>query len=296
MSNPVGFVRHFTACNRHDSGHFVPFLIGEKRYGRIKKDIADLLSKETALFEPVANGLALAPRFDDFSSRSDALMQASRLLSAHTGKPLRNEMYAVVENIGDAPLAQIDRVAVPWFGLRAWGLHVNGYVRKKDGLYLWIGERAADRQVEPGKLDNLIGGGNPIGITLEQNLCKEAYEEAGIAPHLAQKAKLVRPLSYTLEMPDGLREDTLFFYDLDLPEDFAPRNTDGEVAKFTLLPLNEIADIVRKTDRFKFNCPLVIADFMIRHNFLTPQDPEYAELQKWLAPAPKKTYPAQPMK
>jgi 8-oxo-dGTP pyrophosphatase MutT (NUDIX family) len=281
MSFSSGYVRHFVACNRHDLSHFVPFFIGGKRYGRIKKDIVPFLA-ETGLFEPSGEGLSLAARFADFAARTSALKEATLTLAAPFGKALRDEGYPIVERWNDVPVAEVDRVAVPWFGVRAWGLHVNGFVRKKDGLYLWIGERAANRQVAPGKLDNMIGGGMPIGLTPEKNLCKEAKEEAGIDPALALTAKLVREMNYVLELPDGLRVDTLFLYDLELPESFVPRNTDGEVAAFTLKSLAEVADLIRNTDAFKFNCSMVIADFMFRHGFIAPQDAEYAELKKWM--------------
>ena len=184
--------------------------------------------------------------------------------------------------MGDDPAAQIDRAAVPWFGVRAWGVHVNGFTRKKDGIYLWIGERAANRPADPGKLDNLIGGGQPIGLTAEENLCKEAKEEAGIDAPLALTAKPAHTIDYLLERNDGLRTDTLFIYDLELPEGYTPRNTDGEVAAFHLMPLAEAAALVRETDKFKFNCNLVVTDFLMRQGFITAQDKEYAELAKWL--------------
>lgn len=282
MPSNSGYLRHFVACNKHDLSHFVPFFIDGKRLGRIKTELAASLPHDTGLFVAQNDGIALAPRFTDFKTRSAALMEASELISARTGKPLRKEMYAVIENWGDEPLAEVDRAAVPWFGTRAWGIHVNGFVRKKDGIHLWVGERAADRPADPGKLDNMIGGGQPIGLTLDQNLCKEAFEEAGIAPSLALTAKLAREINYLLERPDGLRTDTLFIYDMDLPESFVPRNTDGEVASFRLLPLNEVAALIFETDRFKFNCNMVITDFLLRQGFLTPKDAEYEGLARWL--------------
>ncbi len=286
MSFNSGYVRHFVACNTCDLSHFAPFFIDSKSYGRIKKDAADFLLKETDLFEPKDGGISLSPRFTGFDSRSDALMQATMALTGFFGKKLRNEMYPLVEKWGDEPLAQMDRIAVPWFGIRAWGVHVNGYVRKKDGLYLWVGERAANRLIEPGKLDNLIGGGLPVGLTIEQNLCKEAKEEAGIDASVALTAKLIRTIDYLRELPDGSRNDSLFIYDLELPENFTPRNTDGEVAAFHLMPIKEVAALICDTDKFKFNCSMIIVDFMMRHGFLTPQTTEFRQLNEWLEKPP----------
>jgi len=281
MAKESGYLRHFIACNAHDPGGFAPFCIDGKPYGRIKKDLIDVLA-DTPFFVRFAEGVSLKPGIEGFESRSEALQNAARILQTHYGKAFYNEMYGVVENWGDSPLAQIDRAAVPWFGVRAWGIHVNGFVRKKDGLYLWIGKRAANRSSYAGQLDNMIGGGQPIGLTLEQNLCKEAKEEAGVEEALALSARTAGKISYIFERPDGLRVDTLFVYDLELPEDFVPQNTDGEVESFALMPVEEVAALIRETDRFKFNCNMVITDFMMRHCCLTPEDEEYTALRKWL--------------
>jgi 8-oxo-dGTP pyrophosphatase MutT (NUDIX family) len=277
-----GFVRHFKACNQHDFSRFVPLALGGTRYGFVSRELAEILPAATGLFTANKHRLALAERFDTFDTRSAALGQATQWIAAHYGKKLRDEMYAVVGDWGDEPAAQVDRAAVPWFGIRAWGVHVNGFVRKSDGIHLWIGERAADRPADPGKLDNLIGGGQPIGLSIEENLCKEAAEEAGIDPALALTATRSATIHYHLDRPDGMRRDTLFVYDLELPESFVPQNTDGEVASFRLLPLAEVATLVRDTDQFKFNCNLVIIDFMMRHGFISPAHEEYGELAGWL--------------
>lgn len=282
MPETKGFLRHFLACNRHDLSKFAPFYIGAKRLGWVTKELAASLPAEMDLFVAHKDGIALAPHLDNFSARSDALMAATRWLSAQRNKPLRNEMYPVLENWGDEPLAQIDRAAVPWFGVKGFGVHVNGFTRKKDGIHLWIGERAMDRLVDPGKLDNMIGGGQPIGLTIEENLIKEAHEEAGINAALARTAKPVRPLSYLVERMSGLRNDELFIFDLELPDGYTPRNTDGEVAKFHLMPLAEVAAIVRDTDRFKFNCNMVVTDFLVRHGFVGKECIEYSEIASFL--------------
>jgi 8-oxo-dGTP pyrophosphatase MutT (NUDIX family) len=282
MFSHQGYLRHFIACNTCDLSHFVPFIIDGKIYGRIKEDAADFLLQETKSFTPHGKGISLSARITGFAPRSDALMHATAKLTKFYGKKLRNEMYPVVEKWGDEPLAQLDRVAVPWFGIRAWGVHVNGFVRRKDGLYLCIGQRAKNRLIEPGKLDNFIGGGLPIGLTLEQNLCKEAKEEAGLDAPMALKAKLIRQIDYLRELPDGSRNDTLFLYDLELPEDFIPKNTDGEVEIFHFFPLEKVAELICKTDSFKFNCSLVLTDFLMRHGFITPENAEFEPLKAWL--------------
>ena len=36
-----------------------------------------------------------------------------------------------------------------------------------------------------------------------------------------------------------MRDDVLFVYDLEVPADFVPHNTDGEIVDFTLMPAGE---------------------------------------------------------
>jgi 8-oxo-dGTP pyrophosphatase MutT (NUDIX family) len=176
-------------------------------------------------------------------------------------------------------LALIDRSAVSSFGLRAFGVHLNGYVRQGKAIKLWIGERALDRAVEPGKLDNMVAGGQPAGLGLQENLIKEAAEEAGIDRAMALGAIPVGALGYCMAGNRGLKPDTLFVYDLEVPADFTPRNTDGEISRFFLMEAADVLDLLRHTQRFKFNVPLVLIDFFVRHGLLSPDDePDYLEL------------------
>jgi 8-oxo-dGTP pyrophosphatase MutT (NUDIX family) len=188
----------------------------------------------------------------------------------------------VLTRWGAEPLLAMDRAAIPYFGIRSFGLHINGYVRRTDGLHLWVGRRANDRGVAPGKLDNLVAGGQPLGLTLEENLVKEAREEADLPPELALSARPVGAVTYLMENERGLKPDTLFCYDLELPEDVIPRNTDGEVEEFFLWPVAKVMESVRTTDDWKFNVNLVVIDFLVRHGYLGPTDPDYLDLVKGL--------------
>ena len=120
--------------------------------------------------------------------------------------------------------------------------------------------------------------GQPIGIGLKENLIKECAEEAAIPRDLAERAIPVGAISYTHEMEDGLKPDVQFVYDLELPGDFVPHNTDGELEDFYLWPIEQVAETVRDTTEFKFNCNLVIIDFLVRHGLIPPEDPDYLDI------------------
>ena len=85
-------------------------------------------------------------------------------------------------------------------------------------------------------------------------------------------------ISYRMEMAQGVRDDVLFLYDLEVPLGFTPRNTDGEIVAFEPMMASAVVERVRRTDDFKFNVNLVIIDFALRHGLVTPEDPEYLDL------------------
>jgi 8-oxo-dGTP pyrophosphatase MutT (NUDIX family) len=178
---------------------------------------------------------------------------------------------------GDPPIFRLDRGAVPFFGTRAYGVHLNGY-RRDGGLRLWIGRRAPDKRVSPNKLDNIVAGGIGNGHGIAATLFKEAEEEGGVPAALVERAVPVGAVSYCMQTELGIRDDVLYVYDLELPADFVPVNSDGEIVHFALMPAADVVERVRTTDDFKFNVNLVILDFALRHGLIPVDDPEYTDI------------------
>jgi 8-oxo-dGTP pyrophosphatase MutT (NUDIX family) len=275
----MSYLHHIRACNSHDLSGFLPFHVGPDRVGWVRHELAERLTRLDDVFTVERDRVSLLASLNTFDARSGAMARVlGELVADGTVSQLRGEDYPVLTAWGQPPLFKMDRAAVAHFGIRSYGLHINGFVRRSDGIHLWVGKRATDRKIAPGKLDNLVAGGQPIGLTLDENLVKEAHEEAGLSAEAARRAVPVGVVSYLMEHPAGLKPDTLFIYDLEVAEDFVPRNTDGEVEHFMLWPLDEVAQRVRETDDFKFNVNLVIVDFLIRHGYLKPDDAEYPEL------------------
>lgn len=278
----MAYLDHIDICNRHNLGGFIPFRVGGVEVGWLRPPLADEAAATSGYFLRSADDLALDPRLDDFGARSAALAEAAEDMSERGLVPrLRGEFYSVASGFMAAPLAQIDRGVVQSFGTRAYGVHVNGFVRRPDGrIDMWIGRRAPTQILCPNMLDNMVAGGQPIGLSPFDNVVKEAHEEADVPEAIARTAKPVATVRYTMEVPEGLRQDTMFCYDLELPADFTPKNTDGEVAEFMLLPAEEVKAIVRDTLDFKFNCNLVIMDFLIRHKLLTDDEADIAAIRR----------------
>jgi len=198
-----------------------------------------------------------------------ALLPRLNGLAAVIGIPLRAENFDVRADADGPSLAVLDRGALPSFGVIGVGVHLNGLVRRADGLHLWVGKRAADKKLDPGKLDHLVAGGVPAGYTPFEALLKEAEEEAGLSEAMAAQARQVAVFKYNMERPEGLRRDVLYAYDIELPDDFIPHPMDGEVESFALWPLAQVAEVLCTTDEFKFNVALVLIDLLLREGFYT---------------------------
>jgi len=274
-----GYYRHIVACNPPVGEVFLPWRIGDALVGWVRPAFAAQLERFPDVFRQDGAGLDLVPELTDFAARSAALDRvAIELAAAGVTPAYMGEPYAVTPGGRESALCVIDRASAAHFGVRSFGQHLNGFVRRPDGIYMWLGRRARDRLLFPGALDNMVAGGLPHTLGLTENLVKECAEEAGVPEALARKAVPVGVISYNRVAARGFRRDVLYCYDLELPEDFVPRNTDGEVEEFMLLPLAEVAGIVHETDDFKLNCNLVVIDFLIRHGWLGPQSPEYLAL------------------
>lgn len=222
--------------------------------GWVKPAIADALAEFPAV-RTTPGGIDLTD--------PPALPAIAQALSARGLFRDRREAFDVRSPDGSV-LGQIDRGAIPAFGIEATGVHVNGLVHRRDGLNVWVARRAANKALDPGKLDHIVAGGVPAGLSLMETLVKEAAEEAAIPESLAATARHVGEVLYAMERPEGLRRDHLHFYDLDLPEDFVPQATDGEVESFELWPIARVFAAVRDTDDFKFNVNVVLIDLFVR--------------------------------
>ena len=282
----MGLMRHLHQCNHYTAEIFLPLLHRGTRLGLARRDNADRLRRYPDLFRVEADRVTIVAE-GDFEPLSRAIDDVVESLVGEGIIPKwRNEFFAVAPAWGAAPHFRLDRGAVPFFGTRAHGVHLNGYCRDGDRLMLWVGKRAADKQVAPGKLDNLVAGGIDWQHGVEETLAKEAGEEAAIPPDLIARAKPAGSVSYRMETRLGVRDDTLFVYDLEVPRDFVPRNTDGEIAQFTLMDAPDVLALVDSGDDFKFNVNLVIIDFALRHGLLSPSEPGYDELRALLRRVP----------
>jgi len=279
----MSYLRHLEACNRFDPDRFLPLLLAGRRVGFVRRDNARRLEAFPHIFRLSTDAVALAGTIEGADAATRALGEATDgLIRAGVVKPRRNEIFAITDGWGGPLLFELDRGMIEFFGVPAYAVHLNGWRPGTDGPAFWIAKRAMNKAMAPGKLDNMVAGGLGAGYTAWQTVLKEAGEEAGLTKALAIRAQAAGAIRYRIELPDGMRDEVLFVYDIQLPMDFVPCNTDGEVEDFRLLPVRECLRLVRETDQFMYDVNLVLIDFGLRHGLIVPEEPDYLALLEGL--------------
>jgi hypothetical protein len=139
------------------------------------------------------------------------------------------------------------RAAARYFGVSAYAAHVNGLVRLDGELAMWIARRSPAKSIDPGMLDNLVGGGIAAGVTHRRHgdqgsVGGSRYRSSARANRGARGHRSTVPRA-----ADGLQRETIYVHDLVLPVDFAPANQDGEVSDYRRVSLGEAARLVAET-------------------------------------------------
>ncbi|UJS23049.1 NUDIX hydrolase [Thiothrix winogradskyi] len=275
----MSYVERIRACNNFESTHYRELLIDDKVYGQVQPDFGEHLAHWSEIFSVTDTQVVLNPELTDYAVRTEAV--APVLRSLHQQGVIDTwvaEAYPITHHFGGHAELEIERAATNFFGVKTFGIHVNGLVKTAQGIEVWVGTRSLDKPFWPGKLDQIVAGGQPVGLGLLENVIKESQEEANIPAELARQAQAIGTIPYRQEGWRGLDNSTIYVYDLWLPEDFVPENTDGEVIAFERMPLAEIARLTETTTEFKDNCNLVNIDLLLRMGMISPQHPEYATI------------------
>ncbi|HEX5129699.1 MAG TPA: DUF4743 domain-containing protein [Usitatibacter sp.] len=226
---------------------FVPLFAGRKRIGWLRPELAARLGGWPAVFASSPERVTLL--------KPEALAPVVEQLAEEGFIPgWRNERYRIADSF------EVERAAARPFGFATQAVHVNAVV----GESMWLARRAETKPTDPGLLDNLVGGGMTAGLSIEQVLVKEAWEEAGIAAELARRAKRGGTVELLREVPEGVQCERIHVYELELPREFTPRNQDGEVAEARLVPLGEALRLARDTDEMTVDAALVALDYFSR--------------------------------
>ncbi len=288
-SEKTGILARIERINNFRPENFAPFIVAGQSVGRIRRDNLPLLREWPDVFEIDAgeSAVRLAARLDCYENRTEAMAEIARRLEQRGvfTYPLMNERYPVLSGWGKPPLLEIERNATIFFGLSVFGVHINGYFYEKGRMKVWLQVRSRSLRAWPGQYDQMAAGGQPVGIPVRENMIKELAEEALLPREVSQRAIPVGTISYAEAMREGVRVDTLFVFDLELPEGVAPKPDFDEVEAFESFDAEEILTRLKGPDdgTFKPNAALVMADFFIRRGMISAEDcPDYCEIIKGL--------------
>jgi len=228
----------------------VALRIDDRVAGRLTSDRADRLESFRATFRRDRDGsLRFGAGLDTLPARSAALAEVSRALAAEGALTAwRNELYAVAPAFGAPPWFHLERAAARYFGVRTYAAHVNGLVRDGPHVAMWVARRSPTKAIDPGMLDNLVGGGIAAATSVTRTVVKESWEEAGIPAPLASRAQPAGILHVERRLPDGLQDEILFAHELWLPPGFAPANQDGEAVEQYKLSFEAVATLLDQDD------------------------------------------------
>jgi 8-oxo-dGTP pyrophosphatase MutT (NUDIX family) len=282
----LGFVR--AACTHASHGErelpALPFYVKEHAVGWLRPSFADQLRRWPHVFDVSSAFVTLKVTPETPAARTVAMAEVTRDL-ARDGviRGWRDEMVSVAPHYAMPELFRVERAATRPFGIMAYGAHLNGFARVGGLVHVWIARRSPDKAVDPDRLDNLVGGRIAAGMSVDETLRKEAWEEAGIAPGFLGGLNCLGAVRVEYSVPEGLHREILFVHDLWLPEDFRPANQDGEVAEIKRMRVEDVLQSILAGE-FTLDAGAVMVDGLLRLGAVLPEDSQYLDLVRLLKP------------
>ncbi|HXX84548.1 MAG TPA: DUF4743 domain-containing protein [Casimicrobiaceae bacterium] len=263
-------------------GRYRPLVVDCESVGWVDDERARRLAAFRDVFVVDERTISFVDALVEPPERTLAVDRVARTLAQERSlSAWRNERYAVVGEYGGVPHFELERAAARYFGIRTFAAHVNGLVGRDDATRMWIARRSPRKAIDPGRLDNLVGGGIAAGVSVLATLVKEAWEEAGIPGTVAAQAQPHGTVHVCRAQADGLQRETIFVHDLWLDASFTPACQDREVVGHRLVTLCDAGALVanrRGPDVVTADASLVIVDCLIRHGVIATGCSDYAVL------------------
>lgn len=197
-----------------DPGKYLPFIVDDQRLGHVGRAFATELMEANVNLNVFAVELESCG-LDGWTQMPGSVRASPELLSLpvperteRVGKLMkrlhqrgliqgwRNELHPISRFFKTETVFEMERACLPYFGLRGYGVHVNGYVRKNGQLFVWVATRSHAKATYAGLFDQMVAGGLPSGVSLIENVAKEAVEEAGVELGDLDSLTSVGSLSY----------------------------------------------------------------------------------------------------
>jgi 8-oxo-dGTP pyrophosphatase MutT (NUDIX family) len=283
MASTASPLRQYRRYDGVDLSRYRKFVVAGRHVGWVSPSVAKLARSEPRLFSVDSATVRVQNALARLEERNQAMAETlSRWREKGVVAGWRSELYPVNTRFGETPLLLMERAATPLFGVLCYGVNVNGLTWIDGERAAWIARRSPTKPIDPGKLDVMVGGGQPHGLSIVENVLKECAEEAGVPAALALRAKPVGILTLLIAAGEGLRVGLQFNFDLELPEDFTPSNADGEVAEFFSWPLERIFDNLCREDEFMYDIALAKIDLLIRSGHIGPDRRDFVDLVRGL--------------
>ena len=235
---------------------------------------AQRLARFADVFVVADESVAFVAALTTAAARTHALERVARVLAGEGAlSSWRDECYAVAPAFDAAPWFLLERAAARYFGVHSWAVHGNGLVADGEGLRMWFARRSPTKAIDPGMLDNLVGGGVPAGMGLRDAFVKEAWEEAGLPEAFTRGATEVSTLTIVRDTDTGLFRESIVVFDITLRPGDIPDNQDGEAVEHRCVSLLEAARLIAVTDGLDQVTPeasLVVLDALVRHGAVDP--------------------------
>jgi 8-oxo-dGTP pyrophosphatase MutT (NUDIX family) len=260
-----------------------PFVVDGDAVGWLDDARASRLEAFDDVLSVAHDHIGFVDALDSHGARSEAMERVARQLSSEgLLSAWRDERYAVARAFGTSPAFDLERSAARYFGIRTYAAHVTGLVPTVKGPMIWFARRSPSKAIDPGMLDNLVGGGIAAGMSVSDTLLKEAWEEAGIPDAVAAAALPVAEIRICRSHPLGLERETVFAHDLELAPAFTPMAIDGEVVEFLRVNAIEAAALIANregSDVVTADASLVVVDWLLRNAALRMTDADQAALR-----------------
>jgi 8-oxo-dGTP pyrophosphatase MutT (NUDIX family) len=192
---------------------------------------------------------------------SQLLQDLAEFLKNNDSAPgWRNEHFSWLDDMGHERF-RMERAVFRSLGFHSRACHINGYTHQQE---IYLGLRSNIKATDPNMLDNLAAGGISADETLQQSVIRELWEEAGVPLEISRLANPVGHIHVRrIVEPKGLHDESLYTYDLLLPEDFEPKNMDGEVSEFIKVQFIQAANLILE-GALTPDAAAVTAEFLLR--------------------------------
>jgi len=170
MGKLLGYVQYLNNYSNNLRDIMIPFEIGGEIVGYVSPAFYEHLFSYSTVFQ-IANtdgkhdklqftsrieqSLCSSVVCDDFNQVNEDLRRKGII------RGWRDELLPVTVSFSGAPKLLIERAACPYYGLKAYGVHVNGFVRDAASsrvASMWVAKRAATKSTWPGMLDHIAAG------------------------------------------------------------------------------------------------------------------------------------------